>query len=380
MKVNRKTMNNSRRRISAAVWMVLLIALTCPRPSEELAIGRKRTKPRRSTISPQQKQATATIIVAKDEAPINDNDDDESALEVLWNMAGKTSQRKRQRGRAPIFREDTACIDPTTSTIPGILHKKKVQEPTIAKDEIESVVVIPVEQTIMADVRLVNGTQLLVDPSTLHQRHDEHVWLAVRSAMDVTASEFSSVVNNSIFSTREKLMSVKCGYTPAFTGNTKACQWGLKMEPRALRQYCQVTGHNVTETGLHILNPSSSSSPSSKLFGASPDGLVVDRNDGSLGLLEIKSLWGRRNKKELPQFDHCPNRFYDQIQGQLAVCDRDWCDLMVYIPPSGKSRKNYCILRIERNKEYWTNTLLPALETFCEELDETLKKNNTGLS
>jgi hypothetical protein len=145
------------------------------------------------------------------------------------------------------------------------------------------------------------------------------------------------------------------------------------MEPRALRQYVEVTGNTVEETGLHILQHPTTSASSSKewlWFGASPDGLVVDRKTGSKGLLEIKSLWGRRNKKELPQFDGVPKRFYDQMQGQLAVCDLDWCDLMMYIPPSGKGRKNYCILRIQRDKSYWSETLLPALTTFCEEVED----------
>jgi hypothetical protein len=103
-----------------------------------------------------------------------------------------------------------------------------------------------------------------------------------------------------------------------------------------------------------------------------------------MGLLEIKCLWGRRHKKELPQFDHCPKRFYDQIQGQLAVCDLDFCDLMMYIPPSSSSssgkkkqqRKNYCILRVPRDDAYWKGTLLPAVQSFCIEVDELRR---TGL-
>jgi len=152
------------------------------------------------------------------------------------------------------------------------------------------------------------------------------------------------------------------------------------------------------------------------IFGASPDGLVTEydnNNERSIGVLEIKSLWGRRNKSTLPTFDQCPNRFYDQIQGQLAVCDKEWCDLMLFIPPSGsggttsttvqrsnkrkgKSKKkrkkqqlakdanaakvrkskgnNYAIVRVKRNRIYWNETLLPALIKFCNEVEiESLK-------
>jgi len=71
------------------------------------------------------------------------------------------------------------------------------------------------------------------------------------------------------------------------------------------------------------------------------DKIATDRrrrrkpNSSTTGLLEIKSLWGRRNSGSLTRFEHCPNRFYDQIQTQLAVCDLEWCDLMCYIPPNG---------------------------------------------
>jgi hypothetical protein len=175
--------------------------------------------------------------------------------------------------------------------------------------------------------------------------------------------------------------------------NRQACEWGLKMEPKALKQYCEVTGNQVQETGLHIRqfspglveNASASASRSAAdadatttppiLVGASPDGLVVDAKDQSRGVLEIKSLWGRRNKKELPQFKHCPQRFYDQIQGQLAVCDLEWCDLIMYIPPNSPRQhkgptKNYCILRIQRDRTYWNETLLPSIQSFCREVEE----------
>ena len=82
----------------------------------------------------------------------------------------------------------------------------------------------------------------------------------------------------------------------------------------------------------------------------------------------MKCFFGRRHKKELAQWTNCPNRFYDQIQGQLEVCDREWCDLMLWIPKNSRKR-NYCIIRVDRNREYFEQTLKPELDAFCDELE-----------
>jgi hypothetical protein len=72
---------------------------------------------------------------------------------------------------------------------------------------------------------------------------------------------------------------------------------------------------------------------------------------------------------QLKPFDNCPRRFYDQIQGQMELADRDWCDLMVWIPKNSR-RPNYTIVRVHRNREYWTTKLAPALAEFRKELEE----------
>lgn len=296
---------------------------------------------------------------------------EEVSKDVLWAMAGRTSQRKRRRGRKtnlPIQLQAAKHKNPRT--------KSRTTKPSILKKEIASVsMILPSENSngndsiVMANITLVNGTELLLNPQNFHQRDDMDVWLSVRAALDVTASEFSALLNHSYFTSREKLLEIKCGNAKPFSGNA-ATKWGLRMEPLAFRQYEQVTGNIVNETGLHIYHDSTTS----RTYGASPDGLVIDTELQTEGLLEIKCLWGRRNEKELPQYEHCPNRFYDQIQGQLAICDRDWCDLMMYIPPSGKKKRNYCIIRIPRDRDYWTETILPSLNDFCDDVSKTKTK------
>jgi putative phage-type endonuclease len=238
---------------------------------------------------------------------------------------------------------------------------KDRQKQEILREDIASVTILAPNN---ASVLLVNGTIITVDPRELHQRTKEDVWLAVRSTLQVTASECSAVLNTSYFTPRQELIDIKLGNSPAFKGNA-ACTWGLKVEPTAFRQYVQATGNLAEETGLHI-------HPNGK-YGASPDGLVVDKKDGSKGLLEIKCMYSRRTKTKMKQYNYCPNRFYDQIQGQMAICDKPWCDLMIWIPKNSK-QKNYSILRVFRNETYWDNQLGPALEGFCDEVTAFKKK------
>mmetsp|Transcript_26674 Transcript_26674/g.37592 ORF Transcript_26674/g.37592 Transcript_26674/m.37592 type:complete len:330 (-) Transcript_26674:40-1029(-) len=234
------------------------------------------------------------------------------------------------------------------------------EDQEVVRGDIRSVSIISPEN---AAVELTNGTTINVNPQTLHQRDHQDIWLAVRSALVVTASEFSAVLGTSFFTTRDELVEIKLGKRSGFNGNA-ACTWGLRVEPTAFKQYVEATKHNVQETGLHV-HPNG-------LYGASPDGLVIDRKDGSEGLLEIKCMFGKRTKKKMKQYEYCPRRYYDQIQGQMAICNKPWCDLMIWIPKNSKA-KNYSILRVHRNETYWNERLSPELEEFCKEV-ATLKR------
>jgi hypothetical protein len=311
--------------------------------------------------------------------------------------------------------------------------------------------------SVLAEIRFKDGPNnvLYLDPTQLHQTSDFELWMDLRRQVDVSASQFSVVLGSNYFTSRQQLLEEKVNSDTrqqqksteknnnnSSSFNAAACAWGVKMEPLAFDQYSRVmtggtgTGtsnssspsYSVRETGMHILTHVNPQTGKVYTFGASPDGLVEtivhdnssSNNDGNAdnpvppskggGLLEIKSLWGRRHKSTLPPYDHCPNRYYDQIQGQLAICNREWCDLMLFIPPntsttaptnSKKKRKqtrkrksnmnnndgddgvkdpslkrngrNYSIVRVKRNEKYWNETLLPELIKFCDEIDQRKK-------
>ena len=123
-----------------------------------------------------------------------------------------------------------------------------------------------------------------------------------------------------------------------------ACAWGKDNEPLAIETYIQHMAAlnkiiTVGQTGL-IINPSF------PCLGASPDGLLTDSsNTDPNGILEIKCPYKYRDVdpcEAAANKDFCcelagdtitlkrnHNYFY-QIQGQMAISSRKWCDFVIY--------------------------------------------------
>jgi len=98
---------------------------------------------------------------------------------------------------------------------------------------------------------------------------------------------------------------------------TAAMQWG-DHEPEARAAYERITGRIVEETGFVAHD--------TLMAGCSPDGLI----DWD-GLIEIKCPWNSAVHIEtllhgMPA-DHIP-----QVQGQLWITGREWCDFVSYDP------------------------------------------------
>ena len=52
--------------------------------------------------------------------------------------------------------------------------------------------------------------------------------------------------------------------------------------------------------------------------------------------------------------------YYAQVQGQMAVGERPWCDFVVF------TLKGISVERIRYNQEYWKDKLLPKLTSFYD--------------
>lgn len=115
-----------------------------------------------------------------------------------------------------------------------------------------------------------------------------------------------------------------------FTGVSKqftdaATEWGNNHEAEAVARYEYLTGNTTYECGFIEME--------GFYAGASPDRLVEFD-----GLLEVKCPYNSEKFLALmiePITDH--PEYYPQIQFQLMVTGRDWCDFVAYDPrfPAG---------------------------------------------
>ena len=116
---------------------------------------------------------------------------------------------------------------------------------------------------------------------------------------------------------------------------------GHDTEPKASDCYAAVTGSKVQVCGLFV-------HPTISWLHASPDRLV-----GEHGLLEVKCpAYG-----SIPC--EVPTRHLDQMQQQLEVTGRDWCDYMVYVDD-----ENYAVWRVQRSTDYWKD-MFQYLDTYA---------------
>ena len=131
---------------------------------------------------------------------------------------------------------------------------------------------------------------------------------------------------------------------------------GIDKEPMARKAYEEKTGMEVIEIGF-VKNQ--------KWVGCSPDGLV-----GPDGLVEIKC--------PLPS-THCryilanvlPSEYRKQVQAQLWITGRDWCDFVSYHPDM--KSQNIWIHRVLPDLEFHAE-IAAGVEKFLAELSEMEKQ------
>lgn len=108
------------------------------------------------------------------------------------------------------------------------------------------------------------------------------------------------------------------------SGAGAAAERGHLLEPAARDAYAEMANLPVTNGGWVTRDLGDD------CVGASPDGIV-----GSTGLVEIKCLTYPKHLQTVDLFNQSgepPSEFWIQIQGQLYVTGREWCDLWLYHP------------------------------------------------
>lgn len=138
-----------------------------------------------------------------------------------------------------------------------------------------------------------------------------------------------------------------------------AMQWGTETEPEARSTYQLQINCRVGQTGF-VPHPSIADT------GASPDGLVRDD-----GLVEIKCPNTATHLETLLGAE-LPQKYFYQIQWQLACTGRGWCDFVSFDPRLPESMR----LHVERVKR--EDAVIAALEKdvteFLTELRDTVHR------
>ena len=103
-------------------------------------------------------------------------------------------------------------------------------------------------------------------------------------------------------------------------------------------------------------------------LGCSPDGLVGDD-----GLLEIKYRKSLRTFKQHAAL-RANNSVIAQVQTQLFVTGRKWCDYVNYWRSDDQEVEQGFCERIEVDQPYIDNTLLPAFLRVMKDVDKLAKE------
>jgi putative phage-type endonuclease len=183
-------------------------------------------------------------------------------------------------------------------------------------------------------------------------------WLAIRLGK-VTASRITDVLakgKSGEAATREdyrtELLVQRLTNEPGESFTNAAMEWGTQTEPMARIAY-------EAHANVFVEQVAFVDHPTIEWFGCSPDGLV-----GETGLLEIKCPASKNHLKYLLA-GKPPAKYVPQMQCQMAVTGREWCDFVSYDPRLPEDLQLF-VVRLERDVSY-----IMAME---EEVDKFLKE------
>jgi putative phage-type endonuclease len=118
-----------------------------------------------------------------------------------------------------------------------------------------------------------------------------------------------------------------------------AMRWGTETEPQARSMYELKSGNTVKEVSFIA---------EGEHLGVSPDGLIGDD-----GMLEIKCPTTITQIRRALT-DNYSKDYYEQIQMQLWIAGRKWCDFLSFDPRLDVDA-GYLLQRVERDEEFINN-------------------------
>ncbi|MDO9364643.1 MAG: YqaJ viral recombinase family protein [Sphingopyxis sp.] len=186
-------------------------------------------------------------------------------------------------------------------------------------------------------------------------------WLAARAGK-VTASRVADVLAKTKTGPgagranyMAELIAERLTGAPAERFANAAMQWGTDKEPEARSLYAFLTDAEVEQVGFI-------EHPEIAMCGASPDGLV-----GPDGMVEIKCPNTATHIDTLLG-QIVPTKYITQMQWQMAVTGRQWCDFASYDPRMPDSMRLF-VQRVARDDQFIEHTSQEVV-AFLEELSE----------
>jgi putative phage-type endonuclease len=190
-------------------------------------------------------------------------------------------------------------------------------------------------------------------------------WLTIRLGK-VTASRIADVLakgRSGPSATREdyitELVVQRLTNQPGESFTNAAMEWGTQTEPMARIAY-------EAHANVFVEQVAFVEHPTIEWFGCSPDGLV-----GSTGLLEIKCPNSKTHISYLLA-GKPPAKYVPQMQCQMAVTGREWCDFVSYDPRLPEDLQLF-VVRLERDEEY-IKAMEQEVEKFLGEVSEMYSK------
>ena len=254
-------------------------------------------------------------------------------------------------------------------------HTKKAKQ-SYGKDCLEDEEDVPVGQLAqqMADYQKLHYNKSEMELNCLEAQTREQslcgMW-RVEHTRRLTSSNFGDVLSRKVSSSVVPI--VKRFIYPSFKGNMFTRR-GITNEPLTVKEYMmakEAQGIDVVvhSSGLVI-------DQAHQCLAASPDGVVIERNTGEKGLLEVKNLLqnkpitlneAARNMKSFCLALNGTNlhlkrnhKYFHQCQGLLNIVNMPWIDFVV----RHDAPHQLHIERIYKDEVLWEETMLPKLLAF----------------
>lgn len=183
-------------------------------------------------------------------------------------------------------------------------------------------------------------------------------WVAARLGIP-TASNFKRILtatgklSTSVDTYFYELLAERITKQPANDYTNEWMARGTELEPEARSTYEFIYDTQVEQVGFVYLDDR-------RHVGCSPDGLVGDD-----GTIEIKAPKASTHVKYLLD-GKCPADYVPQVQGQLWITGRKFCDFMSYHPDCDP-----LFVRVLRDNDY--------IEALTKEVDKLSKRIETAI-